>query len=78
MPQMDKDRVDRLFERRPGSRALALALGRAVIVWLVGTLVVVVGGLLVEVSSTAYLLPVAVAIVYGYLGYRKQKRLDAT
>ena len=78
MSKAQRDRVDQLFERRPGARAIALALGRAVLVLVVGLTVVAVAAWFVDVPTLAYALPVVAAGAYGYLGYRKGERLEAT
>lgn len=77
MAKPNRDDVDDLFERRPATRPVALALGRAVLLLVVGLLVVAVAGRLVDVPAAAFALPVAVAALYGYAGYRKGQRLDA-
>ncbi|MFB6070375.1 MAG: hypothetical protein ABEJ76_05065 [Halanaeroarchaeum sp.] len=70
-----KARIDRLFQRRPGQRATALAIGRFVLGLAIG--VVIVGGadVTVGVPGSAYLLAALLAAGYGYAGYRKGERL---
>lgn len=70
------DRIDRLFERRPGQQAVALALGRFVIALVVGVVLVGIADLVVGVPATVYLFVVLAAAVLGYLGYRRGQRLD--
>lgn len=69
------DRIDRLFERRPGQRATALALGRALIGLVAGLAIAGLLDLAVGVPAATYLLAVLLAAGYGYAGYRKGRRL---
>jgi len=71
-----RDRIDRLFERRPNQRAVGLALGRFVMALVVGLVLVWVADLVVGLPATASLFVVLAAAVHGYLGYRRGRRLD--
>lgn len=72
-----RDRVDRLFERRPDARPLALAVGRFALVFVVGLLAILVVDVTVGVLPFAvYLLLVAVAGAYAYAGYRKAQGFE--